>query len=121
MHEILVNVFEVIFESDRHSRGRPSLGYTEKGLLMDTPLIGQVHGTSTLRHVKLLQSRHPCSAAGCGHYEGIYLFVYVQLCKLAYAGEVIRRLNCLMIDEVEVVIGVSAPEDPRSVRMEQVD
>ena len=46
------------------------------------------------------------------------------MCKLAYAGEVVRRLNGLnrlMIDEGEVVIGVSVPEEPRSVRMEQVD
>ena len=78
---------------------------------------------STVHHAKLLQSRHQCSAAGCGHHEGIgpSLFVCVQLCKLAYAGEVVRRRDGLMIDVVEVVIGVSAPEDPRSVRMEQVD
>ena len=40
---------------------------------------------------------------------------------MAYAGEVVRRLNDLMIDEGEVVIGVSVPEEPRSGRMEQVD
>lgn len=49
------------------------------------------------------------------------LFVCDQLCKLAYAGEVVGRLNGSMIDEGEVVIDVSVPEVPKSVRMEQVD
>jgi len=118
---ILINAFEVIFEFDKRSRGRPSLGYTEKGLLKDIPLIGQVHGMSTVHHARLLQSRRQCSAAGCGRHEGICLFACDLMCKLAYAGEVVRRLNGLMIDEGEVVIGVFVPEDPRSVSMEQVD
>ena len=121
MHEILVNAFEEIFQSDRRSRGRPSLGYTEKGLLKDIQLIVQVHGMSTVHHAWLLQSLRQCSAAGCGHHEGIGLFVCDQLCKLAYAGEVVGRLNGLMIHEGEVVIDVSVPEEPRSVGMEQVD
>ena len=121
MHGILVNAFEVIFESDRRNRVRPSLGYTERGLLKDIQLIGQVHGMSTDHHARLLQSRRQCSAAGCGHHGGTSLFVCDQLCKLAYAGEVVGRLNGLMIDEGEVVIDVSVPEEPKSVRMEQVD
>ena len=40
---------------------------------------------------------------------------------LVYAGEVRGSLNDLTIDEDEIVICVSVPEDPRSVRMEQVD
>jgi hypothetical protein len=43
------------------------------------------------------------------------------MCKLADAGEVVGRLNGLTIDEGEVVIDVSVPEEPMSVRMEQVD
>ena len=121
MREILVNEFEVNSESDRRSRGLPSLGYTGKGLLKDILLVGQVHGMSTVHHAWLLQSQRQYSAAGCGHHEGINLFVCDQTCKLAYAGEVVRHLNGLMIDEGEVVIGVSVPEEPRSVRMEQVD
>ena len=76
---------------------------------------------STVHHARLLQSRRLCSATVCGHHEGIGPFVCDQLCKLAYAGEVVRRLNGLMIDEGEVAIGVFVPEEPRSVRMEQVD
>ena len=121
MHGILVNAFEVNFEVDRRSRECPSLGYTEKGLLKDIQLTGQVHGMSTVHHARLLQSRRQCSATGCGHHGGISQFVCDQLCKLACAGEVVRRLNGLMIDESVVVIDVSVPEEPRSVRMEQVD
>jgi hypothetical protein len=76
---------------------------------------------STVHHAWLLQSRRQCSAAGCGHHGGIDLFVCDQLCKLVYAGEVVGCLNGLMIDDGEVVIDVSVPEEPRSVRMEQVD
>ena len=54
----------------------------------------------------LLQSRRQCSEPG-GYHEGIGLFVCYQLCKLAYAGEVVGRLNGLMIDKGEVVIDVS--------------
>ena len=121
MHGIVVNVFEVIFESDRRSRGRPSLGYTERGLLKDIQLIGQVHDMSTVHHAWLLQNRRQCSAAGCGHHGGLCLFVCDQLCKLVYAGEVVGHLNVLMIDEGEVATDVSVLEEPRSVRMEQVD
>jgi len=49
------------------------------------------------------------------------LFVCDQQCKLACAGEVVRHLDGLMIDEGEVVIGVSVPEEPRSAHREQVD
>ena len=121
MHGILVNEFEAFFESDKHSRARPSLGYTQRGLLKDIQLIGQDHGMSTVHHAWLLQSRRQCSAAGCGHGRGINFVVCDQLCKLAYAGEVVGRLKSLMIDEGEVAIYVSVPEHPRSVCMEQVD
>ena len=121
MHGILANEFEVIFESDRRSRGRPSLRYTERGLLKDIQLTGQVHGMSAVHHAWQLQSRRQCSAAGCGLHGGISLFVCDQLCKLAYAGEAVGRLNGSMIDGGEVAVDVSVPGEPKSVRMEQVD
>ena len=76
---------------------------------------------STVHHARLLQSWHQYSATECGHHGGVGLFVCDQLCKLAYAGEVVRYLNGLMIGEDEIVIDVSVPEEPRPGRMEQVD
>ena len=76
---------------------------------------------SAVHHARLLQSRRQCSATGSDHHEGMRPFVCDLRCKLAYAGEVVRRLNDLMIDEGEVVTGVSVLEEPRSGRMEQVD
>ena len=59
---------------------------------------------STVQHARLLQTRRQCSATKCGHHGGVLSFVCHQLCKLAYAGEVVRRLNGLMVDESEVVL-----------------
>ena len=121
MHGILVNGFEELFQSERRSRERPSQGYTERGLSKDIQLIGPVHGMSSVHHAWLLQSRRQCSAAGRGHQRGLCLFVCDQLCKLAYAGEVVGCLNVSMMDDVQVVIDVSVPEEPRTACMEQVD